>query len=43
MSIPMPGNLDMLAMLKSDPVFVRPYLPSDVDSIVSHADAVKAA
>lgn len=42
MSIPMPGNLDMLAMLKSDPVFVRPYLPSDVDSIVSHADAVKA-
>lgn len=41
MSISMPGNLDMLAMLKSDPIFVRPYLPSDVDSIVSHSDAVK--
>ena len=34
MSISLPGNLNLLGMLKADPSFVRPLLPAKVDSIL---------
>ena len=34
MTIQLPGNLNLLGMLKADPSFVRPLIPAEVDSIV---------
>ena len=42
MSIPMPGNLDMLQMIKNRPVFCMPYLPSVIDSVDASGPAAKA-
>ena len=42
MSIQMPGDLNLLGMLKADPSFVRPLLPARVDSIVAGSPADKA-
>ena len=41
-SIPMPGNLDMLKMVKSRPLFASPLLPTTIDSIDGGGPAVKA-
>lgn len=40
--VSMPGDLSLLEMLKSDPVFCRPLIPADVDSIVPGTPAAKA-
>lgn len=42
MSIPMPGNLDMLQMIKNRPIFCVPFIPSVVDSIQAGSPADKA-
>ena len=34
MSIALPGDINLLGMLKSDPAFVRPLLPAQVDSVM---------
>ena len=41
MSISLPGELNLLGMLKADPSFVRPLLPAVVDSIVPGTPAAK--
>ena len=41
MSISLPGELNLLGMLKADPSFVRPLLPAKVDSIMSGSPAEK--
>jgi len=41
MSITLPGNIDYLAMLKSDPQFVRPFIPALVDSVLPNTTAQK--
>ena len=41
MSIKLPGELNLLDMLKSEPAFVRPLLPSQVDSVIAHTPADK--
>ncbi len=39
MSINLPGDLNLLNMLKADPVFARPYVPAEVDSVMTIAEA----
>lgn len=41
-TISMPGNLNMLAMIKEEPPFVQTLLPSLVDSVVPGSPAAKA-
>lgn len=38
----LPGNLDMLQMIKNRPIFAVPYLPSELDSVVAGTPAAKA-
>ncbi len=40
-SVALPGNLNMLGMLKADPSFVRPLIPAVVDSIMAGSPAEK--
>ncbi len=42
MSITMPGEINMLNMLKAEPAFVRPLIPSVVDSVIPSSAAAKA-
>jgi len=42
MSISMPGDLNLLNMIKADPSFVRPLLPARVDSFMTGSPAEKA-
>ena len=42
MSIELPGELNLLGMLKADPSFVRPLLPARIDSIIQGSPADKA-
>lgn len=42
MSLNLPGNLNLLKMLKADPVFARPFIPAEIDSVMSPAEAQKA-
>lgn len=42
MSINMPGNLDMLGMIKTRPLFAEPYIPSKIDSVMAGSPAAKA-
>ena len=42
MSISLPGEINLLGMLKADPSFVRPLLPAKIDSIVAGSPAEKA-
>lgn len=42
MSIQLPGDLNLLNMLKADPVFARPYVPAEVDSVMTFAEAQEA-
>ena len=39
MSITLPGDLNLLNMIKADPSFVRPLLPAEVDSVLSGSPA----
>ncbi len=41
-AVALPGDLDLLQMLKSDPVFVRPLVPCDIDSVLAGTPAAKA-
>ncbi len=41
-SIPLPGDLNLLGMLKASPVFARPFVPAEVDSVVAGTAAAKA-
>lgn len=41
MSINLPGDLNLLGMLKADPSFVRPFIPAKVDSVVPGTPAEK--
>lgn len=41
MSISLPGNLNLLNMMKADPSFVRPLLPAVVDSVVAGTPAAQ--
>ena len=41
MSITLPGDLNLLGMLKADPAFVRPLMPAQVDSILPGSPADK--
>ena len=41
-SITMPGNLDMLAMIKERPLFAEPYIPARIDSVLKDGIAMKA-
>ena len=41
MSITLPGNLNLLNMIKADPSFVRPLIPAEIDSIVPGTPAAQ--
>lgn len=41
-AIKMPGDLSLLDMLKTDPVFCRPLVPADVDTVLVGSPAEKA-
>ena len=40
-SLNLPGNLNLLGMLKVTPRFVSPYLPADIDSVLPNSPAAK--
>ena len=40
-SLNLPGNLNLLGMLKVTPRFVSPYLPADIDSVLPGSPAAK--
>lgn len=42
MSISLPGEINLLNMLKTDPAFVRPFIPAVVDSVLPNSPAAKA-
>ena len=42
MSISLPGDLNLLNMIKADPSFVRPLLPARIDSVMVGSPAEKA-
>ncbi len=42
MSISLPGNLNLLNMLKADPSFVRPLIPARIDSVMVGSPAEEA-
>ena len=42
MSISLPGDLNLLNMIKADPAFVRPLMPARIDSIMAGSPAEKA-
>ena len=41
-SINLPGDLDMLSMIKGRPLFAEPYIPSRIDSVQAGSPAAKA-
>ncbi len=41
MSITLPGDLNLLGMLKADPAFVRPLMPAQIDSVLPGTPAAK--
>lgn len=40
-TITMPSEMSLLTMLKEEPVFCRPYLPAEIDSVVPNTPAAK--
>ena len=40
-SITMPGDLNLLNMIQSEPAFVRPFIPADIDTVMPHTPAAK--
>lgn len=41
-TVNLPEDMSLLTMLKSDPVFVRPFIPAEVDSVLPGSPAQKA-
>ena len=41
MAITLPGDLNLLDMIKSEPPFVRPLVPTEIDSVLSDTPASK--
>lgn len=41
-TVNLPDDMSLLEMLKADPVFVRPFIPADVDSVLAGSPAMKA-
>ena len=41
LSIYLPGNLDMLSMVKERPLFAEPYIPARIDSVMAGTPAAK--
>ncbi len=41
MQITMPGEMDLLQMMKTTPSFVRPLIPADVDSVTAESPAME--
>ena len=39
MALRLPGNLNLLGMLKAEPSFVRPLIPAEVDSVMADSPA----
>ena len=39
MSLTLPGDINLLGMLKADPSFVRPIIPAEVDSVMADSPA----
>jgi len=39
LSIKLPGEMSLLTMLKEEPVFCRPFIPADVDSVIPRSPA----
>lgn len=42
MTINLPGEINMLSMLKSAPQFMRPYIPNTIDTVMPNSPALKA-
>lgn len=42
MTLSMPGDLDLLKMLKTEPRFVAPFIPAELDSVLAGSPAQKA-
>lgn len=42
MSITLPGNLNLLDMIKSEPAFVRPFIPAKIEDVMKDSPAAKA-
>ena len=42
MSIPLPGNLNLLDMIKSEPAFVRPFIPAKIEDVMKDSPAAMA-
>ncbi len=40
--IKMPGDMSLLTMLKDEPVFARPFVPAEIDSVLPNSPAMKA-
>ena len=40
--IQLPGDISLLSMLKTDPVFCRPFVPADIDTVIPATSAAKA-
>ena len=41
MSITLPGNINLLGMLKADPRFVSPFIPAEIDSVLADSPAAE--
>lgn len=41
MSISLPGDINLLGMLKSTPNFVRPFVPAEIDTVMPNTPAAK--
>jgi len=41
MSLNLPGDINLLGMLKAEPSFVRPLIPAEVDSVMADTPAAK--
>ena len=42
MTINLPGDINLLGMLKATPTFCRPFIPAEVDSVLPDSPATKA-
>ena len=42
MAISTPADMSLLTMLKADPIFCRPFVPADIDTILANTPAQKA-
>lgn len=42
-AIALPGDLNLLNMIKQEPVFCRPFIPAEIDSIIPGGAAAKTA